>query len=143
LLERGHFSPGEIDGLDGDNFRAAVRALQEAHRLAVTGKLGDDAWSALTSRGSALALKSYTLSDVDFAGPFTKAIPVQLEAMARLPAFRTRARSQSSPKDSACLQHRQSDQRPNLLLRHGFAFCLGPLDGASQSGRCRKGMFLN
>lgn len=87
LLERGHFSPGEIDGLDGDNFRAAVRAFQEAHRLAVTGKLDDDAWSALTSHDSAPVLKSYTISDADLAGPFTKAIPVQLEAMVRLPGL--------------------------------------------------------
>jgi lipoprotein-anchoring transpeptidase ErfK/SrfK len=86
LLDRAHVSPGEIDGWDGDNFRNAVRAFQQVTGLPVSGNLDVATWGALTRDGASV-LKAYTITITDAAGPFTRAIPSHLEAMARLPGL--------------------------------------------------------
>lgn len=87
LLDRAHFSPGEIDGLDGENVHNAIRVFQEVNGLAVTGNLDADTWNALAVKESAPVLRPYTTSGADVAGPFTKAIPTKLEEMAKLPGL--------------------------------------------------------
>lgn len=84
LLDRRHFSAGAIDGADGDNYRNAVRAFQEVNGLTVTGSLDASTWNALAPTGAAPVLKAYTISSSDVAGPFTEAIPADLEGMAHL-----------------------------------------------------------
>jgi lipoprotein-anchoring transpeptidase ErfK/SrfK len=85
LLDRAHFSPGEIDGAAGSNSRRAIAGFQASHALASTGELDAQTWAALDEDAQP-ALIRYTLSDADVAGPFA-AIPQDMMEKAQLPAL--------------------------------------------------------
>lgn len=83
LLDRAHFSPGVIDGYDGENVRKAVSAYQEANNLAVNGLADDALLTRLEQQDSSPALVAYVISAEDVAGPFVD-VPQDLLAMSRL-----------------------------------------------------------
>lgn len=83
LLDRAHFSPGVIDGYDGENVRKAVSAYQEANNLPVNGVADDALLTRMEQTDSSPALVGYTLTAEDVAGPFVD-VPSDLEAMSRL-----------------------------------------------------------
>jgi lipoprotein-anchoring transpeptidase ErfK/SrfK len=83
LLDRAHFSPGVIDGYDGENVRKAVSAYQEANGLTVNGLADDTLLTRLEQTDSSPALVAYVLTSEDVSGPFVD-VPSDLEAMSRL-----------------------------------------------------------
>jgi peptidoglycan hydrolase-like protein with peptidoglycan-binding domain len=49
LLDRARFSPGEIDGVYGDDFGIAVKGYQENHGLKPTGTIDAEMWRLVDS----------------------------------------------------------------------------------------------
>jgi lipoprotein-anchoring transpeptidase ErfK/SrfK len=75
LLDRAHYSPGEIDGRDGANTRLALAAFTRDHGGSAAAALDQD---------SAPTLVTYTITADDVAGPFTP-IPEDMMEKAKLP----------------------------------------------------------
>ncbi len=82
LLDRANFSPGEIDGRPGANFKRAISAFQESRGLPTSGDLDEPTWRALNSDTTPVIVP-YRISDVDVAGPFV-AVPNDLGEQSKL-----------------------------------------------------------
>lgn len=85
LLDRARFSPGSIDGLDGENTRQAVAAFAEAHDIRSNGELTAEVFARLTEAAAPVTTR-YTITAADVAGPF-RPVPAALEDQAELPAL--------------------------------------------------------
>jgi lipoprotein-anchoring transpeptidase ErfK/SrfK len=82
LLDRARFSPGEIDGVYGDDFGIAVKGYQENHGLKPTGTIDAEMWRLLDSDAGHL-LATYTITRVDAKGPFLPT-PVDVQEKAKM-----------------------------------------------------------
>src|SRR5579863_750295 len=82
LLDRAHFSCGQIDGEYGDNLQKTVVAFQHNRDLPAEEGVGPGTWGALNA-DSAPALATYTIAQQDVAGPFGP-VPADLMKQATL-----------------------------------------------------------
>jgi lipoprotein-anchoring transpeptidase ErfK/SrfK len=82
LLDRAHFSGGEIDGTFGSNFQKTLAAFQGERKLPLSGVLDAATWSAINT-DTAPALIDYTITAEDLKGPFAP-IPAGMEEQAKL-----------------------------------------------------------
>src|SRR6516225_11233875 len=80
LLDRAHFSPGEIDGKFGENAKKALRAYAEAQQLPGADTLTDAIWKKLAADTQPV-LTNYTISEKDISGPFLRKLPTGMEEM--------------------------------------------------------------
>lgn len=84
LLDRARFSPGVIDGKDGENVRQALAAFEQSKNLNADGKMDAETWAALSATSLAPAMMDYVITEADVSGPFVAKIPAKEEEMAKL-----------------------------------------------------------
>jgi lipoprotein-anchoring transpeptidase ErfK/SrfK len=104
LLDRAGFSPGEIDGRAGDNFRKALNAFAQERELDGSGQLSERVWRELAATSSEPVVVEYKLSDKDISGPFLEKVPSKLDEMRGLQAL-----SYGSTKEKIAEQFHMSE----------------------------------
>ncbi|MBW7966734.1 murein L,D-transpeptidase [Bradyrhizobium sp. BR 10261] len=104
LLDRAHFSPGEIDGKFGENARKALRAYAEARQLPASDQVTEDLWKALQADARS-PMTTYTITDKDVAGPFLPKLPSRMEDMKDIPKL-----GYTSPREELAERFHMSEQ---------------------------------
>jgi lipoprotein-anchoring transpeptidase ErfK/SrfK len=85
LLARRSISPGEIDGVDGENFRKAISEFRRQQSLPSGDELDQTVWDALHADDADKPVVSdYTITEQDAAYPFVGTIPKDYAAQAKL-----------------------------------------------------------
>ncbi|WBL82236.1 L,D-transpeptidase family protein [Bradyrhizobium xenonodulans] len=105
LLDRAHFSPGEIDGRFGENAKKALRAYAEARQLPSSDVLTEDVWKAMMQADGRPVMATYTVMEQDVAGPFLRKLPSKMEDMKEIPKL-----GFTSPREALAEKFHMSEQ---------------------------------
>lgn len=89
LLDRAHFSPGQIGVKYNQNLGRAIAAYRLANGLPANPNIDAEMWTKLNT-DTAPAIQQYTLVPEDVSGPYTPKIPASMMAQAKLPALNYR-----------------------------------------------------
>jgi lipoprotein-anchoring transpeptidase ErfK/SrfK len=87
ILDRLGFSPGVIDGKEGQSLRLALRGFQEARGLPVTGRIDRPTLRTLHAYRAIRPVRALALPASEFAGPFSYPLPKDPMEQAKLPAL--------------------------------------------------------
>ena len=109
LLDRANFSPGEIDGIFGENAKKALRAYAEARGLPSSDALTEKAWKELRADDGPVTTH-YTITEKDVAGPFLPRLPARMEDMSHLARL-----GFTSPREELAEKFHMSEQLLAML----------------------------
>ena len=82
LLDRARFSPGAIDGRDGENLRGALKAYAAAQGLPADGTLTRPLFEKLQGTSPDPVVTDYAITETDVKGPFVDKMPAKMEEQA-------------------------------------------------------------
>ncbi|GJE71020.1 L,D-transpeptidase family protein [Methylorubrum podarium] len=88
LLDRARFSPGAIDGRDGENLRGALRAFAAAQGLPAEDRLTRELFARLQATSKDPVVTQYTITEEDVKGPFVERMPSKMEEQAEVGPMR-------------------------------------------------------
>ncbi|MGU3493748.1 L,D-transpeptidase family protein [Xanthobacteraceae bacterium A53D] len=84
LLSRRSISPGEIDGMDGENYRKALAQFRLQNNLGAGDILDEQTWIALGGPDAASIVADYKLTKKDTSAKFPKTIPKDYAKQAKM-----------------------------------------------------------
>ena len=91
ILDKLGFSPGILDGREGESLKNALRGFQTSRGLPVTGKIDPTTLRALYQYRGARPTKTIELTREMLAGPYVNPFPKEYADQAKLPSLAYRS----------------------------------------------------